>query len=163
MIIAQVLSPAKEEKWQTILDNARDRLKELDPGKDKIIDEIVKTSKTKSRREEFLRAKAYQWLKSLVDDPPEWFPQWFPHKAIQVAHTAFCLKGKLESFKNYMSHTSRAELLKILISKGAFVYLFYFLSSSFRTLPVISTCYSNSTVANNWSRNPLTLFFYLFF
>ena len=124
IVVVDVLSWTKEKEWQQILCDAKKSLKQSHPDKaaTQIIDKIVKQMQKKSRKNDFLQAKAYSWLKKLVYDPPK--TTWYPEKAINVAHAAFRLRGKVESFKNYMCQTSRIKVLQFFI-KGKYAFALF--------------------------------------
>ena len=95
-----------------------------------IIESYLKTSTTvsqdirkaaqklalKSTAQQFLKQTAYKWLKHLLANPPT-DATWFPHLAIEVAHTAFRLKGEKQTFKKYLaSSPSKMQKLQVLFS-----------------------------------------------
>ena len=121
IIIVEILKSTKEKKWVKILQDAKESLKKLHPDQRaiQIIGKIVKILQQRSRKDEYLKSKAYSWLRSLVYNPPK--SAWFPDKAIDVAYAVFRLKGKVECFKNYMLHHSRVKVLEFFIKdKRAF-------------------------------------------
>ena len=120
-----ILSSTTQKEWRDVLDDARDKHLELYPGNKKIVDNIVEQlQRGKCRKAQLLTAKAYSWLDSMLIDPdkkpefmiidPDKKPAWYPDKAVEVAHEAFRLPGKVESFRRYLSDNSRKKVLQIL-------------------------------------------------
>ena len=63
------------------------------------IDKAIKKYLEKSPAQDFLKAKAYQWLKHLEDHPPT-AASWYPHHAIDVALKAFRVNAKMKNLNS---------------------------------------------------------------
>ena len=115
--VQQTLSTTKT--WREILTFSAGQLKGRYKNEKKVMRDIDKLIKkhldNKSPAQDFLKAKAYQWLKHLEDNPPT-AASWYPHHAIEVAHKAFRMKAKMATFKNYISKPTRRKFLKSILS-----------------------------------------------
>ena len=109
MLLCQTV--LKNEAWRRVFTSAKDTLKkkytQLSADVEKDITKYLK----KSPVEEFLRAEAYKWLKSLADNPPE-ACNWFPHLAVEVAHKVFRLRGNIGTLALYLRTPARFKFLK---------------------------------------------------
>ena len=98
---------------RNVLRAAAEKIKKLDQYKH-LADEIDKSLKKYLKHspvERFLTAYAYRWLQSHEIHPPK-DASWYPDLAIEVARKLFRLRGKLKSFKTYLSNPSRRNMLK---------------------------------------------------
>ena len=121
MLVRQTV--LENEAWRDVFNSAKDTLKEKYPSRSGNIEKDIVKYLNKSPVTEFLKAEAYKWLKSLADNPPD-APSWFPHKAVEVAHKAFRLNGKIENFKKYLGHSSRLPTLEFIRAyiRGVFTF-----------------------------------------
>ena len=109
MLLCQTV--LKNEAWRRVFTSAKDTLKKKYPQLSADIEKDITKYLKKSPVEDFLKAEAYKWLKSLADNPPD-APSWFPHKAVEVAHKAFRLSSKIKTFKKYLCNPVRLKTLK---------------------------------------------------
>ena len=124
--VLQVLSAQKS--WREMIEYAGKQAKTRNSPKVDILGNIEKAVQKylkKSPEQDILKAKAYAWLKHIQEYPPTdaW---WFPHKAIEVAHKAFCLSGKIKTFKKYLSKPSRRNKLKSIFPGAVLCFFFAF-------------------------------------
>ena len=101
----------KNEAWRDVFTSAKDTLKKKYPQQSAHIEKDIMKYLKKSPVEDFLKAEAYKWLKSLADNPPD-APSWFPHLAVEVAHKAFRLHGKIGTFALFLRRPARLKFLK---------------------------------------------------
>ena len=106
---------SRRKHWRADLEKAADQtIEETCPGwkvdaRDKSTYHKIQNEKLrkKSPRQDWLKEKAYSWLKVLKPKPE--MSSWYPHHAIQVAHQIFLSRGgKLQSFVNYLKHDARS-------------------------------------------------------
>ena len=97
-----------DKAWEDVFTSAKTILSKKYPDRSGDIAQTILKYLDKSPVEEFLKAEAYKWLKFLADNPPDDAPSWFPHLAVEVAHKAFRLNGKITTFRKYLRHPSRA-------------------------------------------------------
>ena len=71
------------------------------PQKSEEISKTIQKYLIKSPLEDFLKEYAYKWLQHLDNNPPA-ACGWFPASAVEVAHAAFCLRGKLATFNKFV-------------------------------------------------------------
>ena len=109
MLVRQTV--LENEAWRDVFNSAKDTLKEKYPSRSGNIEKDIVKYLNKSPVTEFLKAQAYKWLKSLADNPPD-APSWFPHKAVEVAHKAFRLNGKLGTFALFLHKPTKLKFLK---------------------------------------------------
>ena len=99
--------------WKDILKSAAGKAKNQYPDKSTEIKDKVTKYLEKSPAQEFLKPKAYQWLR-YVHNNPELQEVWFPNRAVEVAHLAFRLKGRVETLHKYLSHDMRRKKLRLI-------------------------------------------------
>ena len=104
----------KRMAWREALLTIKDQLEATEGIVTKNIEDTVGRYLHKSPEEEWVKAKAYEWLKYLERHPPT-AQSWFPHLAIEVTHRAFRLNGKIMSFKRYLCHPSRRKMLSTIV------------------------------------------------
>ena len=96
--VCQTLSTKSTgNNWREILKYAEREVKAAYPDPDIIskIERKVITLSKKSPREDFLKVKAYEWLKFTCSNSPNGFS---PHE-VALAHTIFQLRGHRETFR----------------------------------------------------------------
>ena len=101
----------QKKNWKEILQSVAQQLKKKHPGDCSEIDKAVGKHLKKNPVEGFLKRFAYRWLKYLETHQPT-DSSWYPHLAVEVAHKVFRLRGKIATFRRYISHTSRSNMLK---------------------------------------------------
>ena len=116
IFVCQTLS-TKSRNWREILKYAEREVKAAYPDPDMIskIERKVITLLKRSPREDFLKAKAYEWLKYTCSNSPNGFS---PHE-VALTHKIFQLRGHRETFQKYLDHPSRKNKL---LNSGAPVY-----------------------------------------
>ena len=107
MLVRQIVSTSTKDA-RDMLVSAKPILMARHPDMSSTIEKTMDKYLVKSPVEGFLKSKAYQWLKFLSATPPSWYP----HLAVEVAHRAFRLKGKIETLRVYLEHPSRSNQLK---------------------------------------------------
>ena len=109
-VVSEVLLATKQRR--EILEDAAQQLMETNPD---IIDKIRKTINKdlkRSRNEEFLKEHAYKWLQYLQRNPfVTKAYEWYPRDAVKVAHRAFRMRGKLQTFVTYLGNHHRSRRL----------------------------------------------------
>ena len=103
--------------WREILESCAKQLKVLYPPQSSEIDRAIEKYLQKSPAQDFLKAKAYQWLKYLEANPRP-ASTWFPHHAVEVAFKAFRLKGQLGNFMRFLGHRSRRQHLALILGNA---------------------------------------------
>ena len=101
----------QNEAWRDVFTSAKDTLKKKYPQLSADIEKDITKYLKKSPVEDFLKAEAYKWLKSLAENPPA-ACNWFPHLAVEVAHKAFRLHGKIGTFALFLCRPARLKFLK---------------------------------------------------
>ena len=90
-----------DNNWRKWMTQDIQRLKSRHPEKSEEISTTIQKYLGKSVLEDFKKEYAYKWLQHLDSNPPA-ACSWFPACAVEVAHAAFCLNGKLGTFKNFV-------------------------------------------------------------
>ena len=106
IFVCQTLS-TKSRNWREILKYAEREVKAAYPDPDIIskIERKVITFSKRSPREDFLKAKAYEWLKHTCSNSPNGFS---PHE-VALTHKIFQLRGHRDTFQKYLDHPSRKQ------------------------------------------------------
>ena len=102
----------KTGEWREVMLSAEPELQKKYPHLADDIHHTIKQYLVRSPMEAFLKANAYKWLQHLETYPGD--PSWYPHLAMEVAHKAFLLQGKLDTFRRYLSLPARSRRLKSL-------------------------------------------------
>ena len=113
MLVRQIVSTSTKDSRE-MLASAKPILMAKHPDMSSAIEKTINKYLVKSPVEGFLKSKAYQWLKFLSTNPPK-DSSWYPHLAVEVAHRAFRLKGKLATLRVYLEHPSRSKQLKLVV------------------------------------------------
>ena len=113
MLVRQIVSTSTKDSRE-MLASAKPILMAKHPDMSNVIEKTMDKYLVKSPVEGFLKSKAYQWLKFLSTNPPK-DSSWYPHLAVEVAHKAFRLKGKLATLRVYLEHPSRSKQLKLVV------------------------------------------------
>ena len=111
MLVRQIVSTSTKDSREMLV-SAKPILMAKHSGMSSAIEKTMDTYLVKSPVEGFLKSKAYQWLKFLSTNPPK-DSSWYPHLAVEVAHRAFRLKGKVATLRAYLKHPSRSKQLKL--------------------------------------------------
>ena len=111
MLVRQIVSTSTKCSREMLV-SAKPILMAKHSGMSNVIEKTMDKYFVKSPVEGFLKSKAYQWLKFLSTNPPK-DSSWYPHLAVEVAHRAFRLKGKLATLRVYLEHPSRSKQLKL--------------------------------------------------
>ena len=128
-VLLTLFGPSRQQRkhWRSDLEKSADQtIAEMCPDwkfdiRDRdTYDKIQKEKlRKKSPRQDWLKEKAYSWLKVLKPEPH--MLTWYPHHAIQVAHQIFLSRGgKLQSFVNYLKHDARSMQPQIRVMMNAY-------------------------------------------
>ena len=113
MLVRQIVSTSTKDSREMLV-SAKPILMAKHAHMSNAIEKAMDKYFVKSPVEGFLKSKAYQWLKFLSTNPPK-DSSWYPHLAVEVAHRAFRLKGKLATLRVYLEHPSRSKQLKLVV------------------------------------------------
>ena len=113
MLVRQIVSTSTKDSREMLV-SAKPILMAKYADMSNVIEKTMDKYLVKSPVEGFLKSKAYQWLKFLSTNPPK-DSSWYPHLAVEVAHRAFRLKGKVATLRVYLEHPSRSKQLKLVV------------------------------------------------
>ena len=98
LIVEKKIHNNNRKKW---MQDIQPTLESRYPQKSEEISTTIQRYLRKSPLEDFLKEYAYKWLQHLDNNHPETC-SWFPAFAVEVAHAAFCLRGKLATLKKFV-------------------------------------------------------------
>ena len=90
-----------KNNWRKWMQSIQPKLELRYPEKSEEISKTIQRYLRKSPLEDFLKEYAYKWLQHLDSNPPA-ACSWFPACAVEVAHAAFCLNGKLATLNKFV-------------------------------------------------------------